>query len=97
MNSNISRKKFPNLKQTNHLLEFQDPKERDIYSRLQDNLLEEYMRENYFRGFILDGNQGGFRFQLIELFLRLRQLSIHPEILINSLNRKFSNNNIFKI
>ena len=83
--------KFPNLNQINHLLEFNTDKERNIYRKLQQNLLEDYFKSTYNKSFSTGGG-GHSGFMIIELLLRLRQLSLHPQILINSLNRKFDSN-----
>ena len=83
--------KFPNLNQINHLLEFNTTKERNIYRKLQQNLLEDYFKSTYNKSFNSDGSAHS-GFVIIELLLRLRQLSLHPQILINSLNRKFGSN-----
>lgn len=75
--------KFPNLNQIDHLLEFTSDGERKLYDKIQKNLTKNYLN-------ILENSDKSVEMlALLELLLRLRQVSIHPQIMINSLNHKF--------
>jgi len=72
---------LPKLNHIDYILDFNSEKERDFYSKLKSNILENYLT-------LLDESNNK-KIVYLELLLRLRQISIHPEIAINRLNAKF--------
>ena len=78
--------KFPNLNQIDYSLEFISKEERNLYDKIQKNLTNNYLN------IIENSDKSVEALALLELLLRLRQVSIHPQIVINSLNRKFKSN-----
>ena len=80
--------KLPTLYQTNHALQFLCDKERAMYSKIRKNVSDEYHD-------ILDNESilpNAKMVAFFELLLRLRQASIHPQIVINGFRRKFKAN-----
>lgn len=80
--------KLPTLFQENIALEFHDDEERNIYSKIMRNV------SNQFRD-VLDNQfiqQHEKMVIFFELLLRLRQVSIHPQLVINGYRKKFKKN-----
>lgn len=80
--------KIPTLFQENIALEFYTDDERIIYNKIKNNV------SNQFRD-VLDNQFIRQREKMViffELLLRLRQVSIHPQIVINGYRKKFQKN-----
>jgi len=80
--------KLPTLFQENIALEFASDEERNIYSKIMKNV------SNQFRD-VLDNQFIQQREKMViffELLLRLRQVSIHPQLVINGYRKKFQKN-----
>lgn len=67
----------------NHLIEFTTEAEAKFYRNIQGNLLEEIDE-------LMASDQGNMR-GLIVLLLRLRQISVHPQVYINGARRLYGN------
>jgi len=77
--------KMPLLNQIDHALEFSTDGERRLYYKIQQNVTKEYL-DLMNNDDLPDSN---IMVILFELLLRLRQASIHPQIVINGFKRKF--------
>lgn len=77
--------KLPSLFQEIHALEFMNDRERTLYRKIKENAKEEYLE--------IVGNEtmsnNEKMVELFELLLRLRQATIHPQLVINGFQRKF--------
>jgi SNF2 family DNA or RNA helicase len=83
-----SELKLPTLFQENIALEFYSDEERTIYNKIMRNV------SNQFRD-VLDNQFIQQREKMViffELLLRLRQVSIHPQLVINGYRKKFQKN-----
>jgi len=80
--------KLPSLFQEIHALEFMNTRERTLYRKIKENAREEYLE--------IIGNDNLTNnekmVELFELLLRLRQATIHPQLVINGFQRKFQTN-----
>lgn len=85
--SNIETKNIniPKLIEIDHLLEFKNVSERDVYRKIQNNIKKIY-DDTMHNDELSEKLKAMVTFELI---LRLRQISIHPQIAIDSLNNKF--------
>ena len=81
---NKSNLKIPKIIYNEHIVNFKTKKERDFYIDIKKNILDEYI-EIMNSG--LSINQQNL--VIFELLLRLRQVTIHPQIVINGLEKKF--------
>jgi SNF2 family DNA or RNA helicase len=62
---------------------FTDDKERQFYEKVQDEVKNEYLR------ILQEEDSSGAMMELFELLLRLRQATIHPNLVIKGLAKKF--------
>lgn len=77
--------RIPNLIQKTHVVGFSSKKEKDIYRRVKDDVKSEYLE--LIESDMIEQNQK--MLLMFELLLRLRQVSIHPQIVINGFSRKY--------
>lgn len=62
---------------------FSDDKEREFYKKVKDEVKREYLR------LMNEEDNSGVMMELFELLLRLRQATIHPNLVIKGLAKKF--------
>jgi len=82
------RLKMPMLIQKNHIISFDSDRERTIYAIIKKNVSQEFYN-------ILNNTQipkNKLMVMFFELLLRLKQVSIHPQLVINGLSKKFNTN-----
>ena len=77
------RFEIPKLQQKTHAVGFLTKGERNVYSRVKDDVTLEYEE---LMSMDMESNQK--MMLMFELLLRLRQVSIHPQIAINGFERK---------
>lgn len=77
--------RIPSLFQETHAIEFSTKNERDFYKKLKEDVTGEYL--DLINNRDMDMNDKMIAF--FELLLRLRQASIHPQLVINGFSRKF--------
>ena len=75
--------KIPNIKHENHVLHFKTKEERQFYEDVKSlvkSKLDDVMNSNM--------SQSKMMIVIFELILRLRQATIHPQLVIDGLNKK---------
>lgn len=71
-----------------HAIEFTTQEERNFYKKIKDDVTVKYLQ--LMRNTNI--NMGNKMIEFFELLLRLRQASIHPQLVINGFSRKFNTN-----
>lgn len=79
-------KSFKDYKIINHNCEFATQKEQDIFKLIQEDSIKEFLAKE-------EEMEGNIHMFLLEILLRLRQASVHPMIAIDSLKKKFPDEN----
>lgn len=75
---------LPKLVYNEYLIDFKNEEERAIYRDIKENIMDEYMN-------LMEQSTSRHRnLVIIELLLRLRQVSIHPQIALNAFKKKFN-------
>lgn len=82
-NRSIVSDKFKNLTVNIINVPFDNEKERNFYKEVRQEIRSEYLR-------IIDEDENTKMIELFELLLRLRQATIHPNIVINGLAKKYN-------
>jgi len=82
-NKSLVADKYKNLDIKIVDVPFTDDKERQFYEKVQDEVKNEYLR------ILQEEDSSGAMMELFELLLRLRQATIHPNLVIKGLAKKF--------